>query len=160
MAAAGSVALLRNFPRSSAEPAADLKKHFPGLSDANGNVEKAWSLGIAQLSASERYRLLGITETEQRLDRILKVRMAKVDGSSQTYHLEDFKEFIGAPTASRSFQRVAQELLLLAARANPIYRPIILEYQRAASLLAAKKTKGIAAKLSESSPCAGERWSE
>ena len=140
---------IADLPRSSSQLAADLKKHFPGLADANGNVEKAWSLGIAQLSASERYRLLGIAETEQRLHHILEVRIAKKDGSSQTYQLEDFKEFIGAPTASRSFQRVAQELLLLTARANPIYRPIILEYQKAAALLASKKTKGIAAKLSQ-----------
>ena len=139
---------IADLPRSSTEPAADMKKYFPGLADANGNVERAWSLGIAQLSASERYRLLGIAETEQRLDHILEVRIAKEDGGSQTYQLEEFKEFIGAPTASRSFQRVAQELLLLTARANPIYRPIIQD-PKAASLLASRKTKGIAAKLSQ-----------
>src|SRR5258708_18675972 len=44
---------------------------------------------------------------------------------------------------------LSQELLLLAARANPILRPIVQEYQQIAALLVNSKRKGLTARLAQ-----------
>lgn len=124
---------------------ADLRVHFPLT--LGRSAEKSWSLSVAHLSAADRYEILSAAETEMRLDRILHFPITDDHGHSQQYSLGDFPNFLTLPGAPAALRRVAQQLLLLAARANPSYHDTVQEDYQIALLLARGQTHGIKERL-------------
>ena len=138
-----------DLPRSGNDPVADLKAHFPALGESAEQVEKIWTLSVVRQAASERYRLLASEETERQLAQVLHLEVREADGRATTYTLEEFPNFVRRPDSRRALASLAEVLLLLSARVNPLYRPVIAEYQEIAASLARGKTKKIPQRLAE-----------
>ncbi len=130
-----------NLSRASNDPFADLKAQFPMLGD---DVEKTWRSSVAELNAAQNYQLLTFTETERRLDELLHVKISDAGPSTKAIQLDDLWQRKISPAERLALNRLSQNLLLLAARAHPVMRPIVQEYHQIAALLAAGKRKGLA----------------
>ena len=130
-----------NLSRASNDPFADLKAQFPMLGD---DVEKTWRSSVAELNAAQNYQLLTFIETERRLDELLHVKISDAGPSTKAIQLDDLWQRKILPTERLALNRLGQNLLLLAARAHPVMRPIVQEYHQIAALLAAGKRKGLA----------------
>ncbi len=130
-----------NLARASNDPFADLKAQFPILSD---DAEKTWRSSVAELNAAQNYQLLSFIETERRLDELLRGKTSKAGPSSDAIQFEDLWQRKISPAERPALNRLNQNLLLLAARANPVMRPIVREYQQIVVLIAAGKHKRLA----------------
>src|SRR3712207_8341934 len=53
-------------------------------------------------------------------------------GKPVSYSLEEYPKFIRAPGAAAALKALRHDLLVLSGRANPLYRPIISEYEKLA----------------------------
>jgi len=131
---------------ASSDPIADLQSHFPELVDADGGAEKVWTAFIAQRATSHAGRLLGAVETDDALEELLTLWITEA-GREKRYSLDQFSDFIRNPSAKPVLVARGRELSILSARANPIYRSIILEYAEITTLLARGKTKRISERL-------------
>jgi hypothetical protein len=135
------VGYIDNLARASNDPFADLKAQFPILSD---DAEKTWRSSVAELNAAQNYQLLSFIETERRLDELLRGKTSKAGPSSDAIQFEDLWQRKISPAERPALNRLNQNLLLLAARANPVMRPIVREYQQIVVLIAAGKHKRLA----------------
>jgi hypothetical protein len=140
------VRYIDNLSRSSTDPLADLRAQFPTL---DGNAEKTWRSSVARLRATQSYQLLTFAETERRLGELLCVRISDPGHPTRMVQLDDPSQRKILPAEIAAIAALSQELLLLAARANPILRPIVQEYQQIASLLVKGKRKGLTARLAQ-----------
>ena len=140
------VRYIDNLSRSSTDPLADLRAQFPTL---DGGAEKTWRSSVARLRATQSYQLLTFAETERRLGELLCVRISDPGHPTRMVQLDDLSQRKILPVEIAAIAALSQELLLLAARANPILRPIVQEYQQIASLLVKGKRKGLTARLAQ-----------
>lgn len=124
--------------QASNDPFADLTAHFPALGKNSAQVETTWRAGVERFAGSERYRVLSCEETERQLAEILRINIPSATGRA-VFALEEFAEFRRDPAAPAELKRLTTELLLLSGRANPLYRPILAEYQRIAAQLLRRK---------------------
>jgi hypothetical protein len=116
-----------NLSRASTDPLADLKAQFPVL---GGGAEETWRSSVARLSATQSYQLLAFVETERRLDELLRVRISDPGHPTRRAQLNDFSQRKISAAEIAAVAAASQDLLLLAARANPVLRPIVQEYQQ------------------------------
>ena len=137
--------LITDLPFASNDPITDLGLYFPELSNES-SAEKAWSLHLARLAAVQPFQLLSTAEVELKLDELLLLRISGAD-VERTYRLEEFPQFIRQGSSKLILARLSRDLSVFATRANPICRPMILEYARIGALLARGKTNGIAERL-------------
>ncbi|MEP7077924.1 MAG: hypothetical protein ABI795_02760 [Chthoniobacterales bacterium] len=135
---------VRVLPDASNDPFVDLRAAFPAL---GVEPEKVWRSAIAQALGTQRFHLLSASETEQQLNDILHLRIGDRGQAEKNYQLHEFPQFIHAKTARAALRRLSLDLLLLATRANPLVRPIVLEYQRLSALLSRGKTHGVKARI-------------
>lgn len=142
-----------NLSRASNDPLVDLKAGFPVL---HGDLNEIWRSRIAKLVATEEYQLLSFAETEHRLDELLRIKIdneaGAIDNASpaRTNRPESLQELLGrkiSPAETAALTRSSQELLLLAARANPPLQPIVREYQEITTLMASGKRRKLAQRL-------------
>lgn len=130
-----------NLSHATNDSLADLRIQFPVL--AGNDTDRIWKSNIVRLS--KNYQLLTFAETERELDESLQtLGDEKCKGAAKLRELAQRKISRSEITA---LNRVSERLFLLAARANPISRPIVQEYQQISSSLAAGKNKGIGARL-------------
>jgi hypothetical protein len=133
---------IANFRFTSNDPMADLGSHFPELSTAN-RAEKMWSLHVARLATSQPFQLFSAAETEEKLDKLLSLRVSNA-GQERNYQLDEFAKFIRTASSKAALTQCSRGLSILATCANPIYRPLICEYAKIAAILARGKIKGTA----------------
>jgi hypothetical protein len=134
-----------NLASASNDPLADLQKKFPQL--ASKDVENVWKSQIASVKGSGRTDLRTFSQTNEKLDALLGTKFSTAEESSS---LEDLcKKKIGAPDQKLALKKFGEDLLLLAARANPALRPVIQDYQKCAAELMLGKNRGVAAKLTD-----------
>ena len=136
-----------SLPRASNDPVADLKAHFPALADTPENVLKNWQRTVAQLATRERYQLLGSEETERQLAHLLRVEIQEPKKPVVAFALEEFPQFVRLPARKPALELLRHNILALSARANPLYQPVLAEYERIAALLGRGKTKGVQERL-------------
>ncbi|MDQ3313020.1 MAG: hypothetical protein M3505_00030 [Verrucomicrobiota bacterium] len=141
--------LLADLPRAESDPAAALRSHFSALGKDAEETERIWTASVTRLAASEHYRLLDCGETERQLGQVLHLQVRKADRAPTDYTLEEFPAFVHLTAAKNAFRDIAEELLLLSGRANPLYRPVLTEYQRIIGLLARGKTNRISERLAK-----------
>jgi hypothetical protein len=122
---------------------ADLGMHFPELADASA-AEKAWRLTIVRLATRHPVQSLSAAETEQKLDGLLTLIDSEL-GPEGKHQLGEFPKL--KASSKVALAQCGRELDLLAGQANSIYRPVIQEYARIASLLGRGKTNGAAERL-------------
>lgn len=139
--AVGLQNFLRHWPGPGADPEAELLKVFPALNSGNEGLEKWWALGLARLSAADRYQGLSLAETNQQLDLVLRFQvMISKSGEKREYTLAQYAEFRKAPGAKAALAGVIERLIGLGAQANPLLREVIGMYQGLASALEHGKT--------------------
>src|ERR1700730_11421567 len=130
-----------NLSHATNDSLADLRIQFPVL--AGNDTDRIWKSNIVRLS--KNYQLLTFAETERELDESLQtLGDEKCKGAAKLRELAQRKISRSEITA---LNRLSERLFLLAARANPISRPIVQEYQQISSSLAVGKNKGIGARL-------------
>lgn len=133
---------IMDLPAASNDPMDDLRSHFSEL----GNGDKAWTSHVAHLSSGQPYQLLGAAETDRMLEEILRFKISE-NGEEKNYSLDEFAKF---PRNASAFVALAQSRRALSAlvlRANPIFRPIVLEYAEITTRLARDKTKGLSDRI-------------
>jgi hypothetical protein len=123
----------------------DLETHFPELINAS-SAQKAWSSRIERLASGQHFQLLSAEETERKLDELLILRFSAA-GLERECYLHEFPQFMRNPSAKSVLDRRSLALNALATRANPIYRPLIYEYAKIATLLGRRKMNGMAERL-------------
>ncbi|MEY2557050.1 MAG: hypothetical protein QOE34_475 [Verrucomicrobiota bacterium] len=138
---------ITDLPAASNDPLADLHSHFPDLFDGEGSADTAWTSFIAPAARAPGFQLFGAEETESALDELLHVKITNA-GSEKRYRLDEFASFVRIASAKAALGALGRDLSILSARANPIYRPVILEYAQITAVLARGKTKGIGERLS------------
>ena len=136
-----------NLPRATNDPLADLKEYFPVLVADSEKVASTWQRTVAQLASRERYQLLDSLETERHLAQLLRVQIAQPGKPAAVYALEEFPNFIRLSARKPALQLLRHNVLALSARANPLYQPVLAEYEQIATLLARGKTKRIEERL-------------
>jgi hypothetical protein len=144
----GSRSLVRyiaDLPSSSNDSMAELRSHFPGVF-TDADAEKNWEEEIARLSTQQPYQLLGSAETERFLAEKLRFKISE-HGLEKWYDLEEVAIFPRSATAQKFLHALANDLLVLGTRANPIYSPIITEYADVTARLLRGKTAGIAKRV-------------
>src|SRR5947209_7280605 len=140
---------IAELPQATNDPVADFRAHFPAFGETPDQLQKQWSLAVARTAASERYRLLNSDQTEQELARVLRVEIRERDNAIAAYTLQEFPQFVHAAAAKSALNHVRDELLLLSARANPLYRAVLNEYERILVQLTRGKTRRLPARLAE-----------
>jgi hypothetical protein len=142
-------AFVRDMRAGAADPVAMLQKHFPELGTAEESLEKLWTLSVAKLSSADRYAGLSTVDTDQSLERLLRFELPpeREGQPSETLRLDDFARFVKRPTCRKLLAGKARALVELSTKANPLFRPVIAEYQDVAARLARGKTSGVQRRL-------------
>jgi hypothetical protein len=135
-----------DLPAAPNDPLADLRHHFPGVLDSDDGAEKIWDKQIARLARPQPYQLMASAETERMLEQKLRLRFSEHD-VEKTYDLGEFASFMKDKSAKSVLALLARDLSALAARAHPVYAPIIAEYSQVTALLQRGRTKGVARRL-------------
>jgi hypothetical protein len=121
---------IRHWPGPNADPEAELLKAFPALDSGSGSLEKWWTLGLASLSAADRYQGLSLAETSDQLDAMLKFDViVDKSGKTKTFSLDQYSEYAKAPGAQTALELLNVRLLGLEAQCNPIMREVVAAYQ-------------------------------
>ena len=136
-----------DLPDARADVLSDLIVHFKKLGGSVESAERIWNANIAQLATSNGYESFTVPETERRLETSLHFQFPKSKQPEKFWKLEDYPEFIRLPDRATVLNELGEALMVLGVRANPVCRPIIIEYQRIASTLARGKTSGIGRRL-------------
>jgi hypothetical protein len=136
---------IADLPAAPNDTLADLREHFPET--LGHSLAKWWALSVVHLAASDRYKTLSAAETATRLDRTLRFSIPARSGTVKDYSLGDYETFRKLPACRAVLAQVSQQLLLLATRAHPSYRPIVQEDYELTQLIARGKRGAIRARL-------------
>jgi hypothetical protein len=128
---------IADLPDAPNDALANLEVHFPET--LGRSPRKWWVLSVAHLSASDRHEILSAAETSSRLDRLLRFSIPSPDGNKKEYSLGDYETFRKLRAHRAVLGKVAQQLLLLSARAHPSYLPIVQEVYELADSIAQGK---------------------
>jgi len=139
---------VRHWPGPNADPEVELLKAFPALNSGSQSLEKWWTLGLASLSAADRYQGLSLAETSEQLDAMLKfdVVMDK-KGTTKNFSLDQYPAYIKAPGAEASLNSLSLQLLGLEAQCNPLMREVVAAYQVEVVQLAHHDSHGLKDRL-------------
>jgi hypothetical protein len=119
---------------ASNDPMLDLRAAFPAL----GDLEKNWQSKIADMKSAQQ-GLLTFSQTEERLDQILK----------NSVQLDELTRTKLTPGQRLALQKLDHKLLLLATHANSVLRPALRDYQEVVGSLALGKNRVAAARLAD-----------
>jgi len=136
-----------NLAFASNDAVADLENAFPQLRQRD--FQTTWQSKIIELKNSKNDRLLTFAQTDAKLNELLGSKFPGANGREKFSSLENLCSAKITPAQKGALQKFSQELLLLAARANPVLRPVIQNYQRIAVQLALGKGRGLAARLND-----------
>ena len=139
-------AFITALPQAGNDPTAPLQERFPEIGGDPKVSQQRWKDAVAQVASRNRFRMQSCAETDRELATLVTVQL-RSGKAAEVYSLEQYAEFIKAPGAADALRRVSQQLLLLSGRANPLYAPIIAEYQQITSRLAHRKTGKITERL-------------
>lgn len=109
--------------------------------DSLGDLEKPWRARLENL-ASQNIDLLPFKRSEERLAQALQMKIAGKETS-----LAELAKPNLSPAEKATLELTAENLVLAGARAHPLLRTIIGEYQQIARSLAAGKRKGAVERL-------------
>jgi len=130
---------------SSNDALLDLTTQFPFL---NEDAEATWQLILSRLKSLQTFRLLTFTESEQRLDELLRVKISEPKKPGKLMRLDEIAQHKPSTSEKMALDQLNRDLLFFVPQANPVLRPIAREYEEIAALLARGKRRGIAKRLS------------
>ncbi len=140
--------LVRRWPESGGDPMAALKKDFPSLGENGASLQKWWTLNLARLGASERFRGLSLVETDKRLAAILEIELP-IDkaGTKKKFPVADFAQYLKLPAARPALAGCRQAILALSAQANALLKPVLEDYDGVLALLVRGKTQKVSERI-------------
>lgn len=140
---------IRHLPEPGADPEAELLKAFPGLNTGSQGLEKWWTLGLASLSAADRYRGLTLDETSRQLDALLTFPVAadKSGDHTRTFSLGQYQAFAKLPGATAALNTLGIRLLGLEGQAAPVMREVVSAYQDIVTLLLHHRSRDLGSRL-------------
>lgn len=151
----GLLAFIRDLPKTppaAASDGASLLRHFAALTASPDALEKWWTLGLAHLADSDRYRGYTVEETEEHLQAVLTFpgpTDRKGSGPPKDYTLDDYREFTPLKHNAEVLEGTRTALAELCARANPLSQPIVFGYQEVVGKLCRNRTAGVGDRLGE-----------
>jgi len=136
--------LVRQWPDLHDDPLGAFSRTFPGLGQDSASVQKWWTLNLARMAASDRYKGLSMEDTDKKLNTLLDVELV-VDkaGTKHTYSLDEFPVFLKNKDARAALTERHNAILALGAQANAIFRPVVSGYEQVLTLLLRGKTKEV-----------------
>lgn len=140
--------LVRRWPETGGDPMAALKKDFPSLAEEGASLQKWWTLNLARLGASNRYRGLTLQETDKQLTALLEIEL-KIDkaGTKEKFAVADFARFIKYPAARAALSEKRQAILALSAQSHALLRPVLADYDEILALLVRGKTQKLSQRI-------------
>ena len=134
---------ITDLPHATSDPLADLQAHFPWLGSREKDTEQIWSALVARLRNEQPPLLSTFSSTSQQLDEFLQTKLATDHAGKNALTLDEAVRaahpLVNVPAA----RELAERLMLLAVRAHPLLRPVVLDYRLMAQSLAAKKRHGL-----------------
>jgi hypothetical protein len=113
-------------------------------------MEKNWSENIARVAQERQFALITFAATSEQLDECLRTKIAQDREKKNSLTLEE-AVYVSRPNIdTKAATELGQRLRLLAARAHPLLRPVVVDYQLAAELVARKKRHGLVRRLAGS----------
>ena len=101
------------------------------------------------MKESRRTDLLTFSQTDEKLDALLQTEFPAADGREKFLSLENLCRKKLCQAQKLALKKFGEDLLLLAARANPALRPVIQDCHQLAAQLALGKNHGVAMKLAD-----------
>jgi hypothetical protein len=141
---------IADLPRASVDAPSDLRAHFPWLGKDSNSTEKNWRENVVRVANERRFALITFAATSEQLDECLRTKVAQDRGKENLLNLEETVRSSRPKIDTKAATELGQRLTLLAARAHPLLRPVVVDYQLAAELLARKKRHGLARRLAAS----------
>ena len=141
---------IADLPRASSDMLADLQSHFPWLGSDSGAIEKTWRENVPRVASEWRFALLTFAATSEQLDECLLTKVAQDRDKKNALTLD---ETVGTSRPNidlAAAKKLGERLMLVATRAHPLLRPIVVDYQLAAESVARKKRQGLAKRLANS----------
>ena len=139
---------IRHWPGPNDDPEVELLKAFPALDSGGQSLEKWWTVGLASLSAADRYQGFSLSETCQQLDNLLtfQVVMDKT-GKTESFTLDQYARYRKAPGAIPALNNLSIRLLGLEAQSSPLMRDVVAAYEGIAVQLAHRQAHDLQAHL-------------
>ena len=108
-----------------------MRQHFPGMNRSKNSLGKWVDLEMAELGTMKTSDVYSISETEKRLESILKLRYTDEKEVAVTVDITDYQKVIELEPSERftAVAGVRSELERLSYRCFPIYRPLLAEYE-------------------------------
>jgi len=141
---------IADLPRASVDALSDLQTHFPWLGKESDVMEKDWRENIARVAQERRFALITFAATTEQLDECLRTKIAQDRQKKNLLTLEETVRASRPNIDTKAATELGQRLTLLAARAHPLLRPVVVDYQLAAELVARKKRHGLIKRLAGS----------
>ncbi len=136
--------LLRRWPELQADPLAALLKEFSDLAGSANELQKWWTLNMARLADSDRYKGLSPEDTDKQLQAILSVSVVvNKAGEKKTFALRQFEEFMALPGGKSALDKAHSGIVALSASSHVLYRPILADYEQIFASLLGGSPKGI-----------------
>jgi len=139
---------IRRSPEAAVDPLAVLGVQFPVLAESPQNLAKWWALQIARYASADRWEGMSLEDTEKELAAVLTVEIPlDKQGKTEKFDIAHFADFVKMKEAKGPISVARVKVAALAARAHPLYRPVIAEYEQICGDLSVKKTKGISERI-------------
>jgi hypothetical protein len=138
---------IRELPDASNDPLADLQLCFPALGKTESSAGKQWRRWLAQEATQKTVALLGVVESEQALDNVLRFRFPGAKKPERIWRLEQFAQFMHLPQHVLVLRTLGDQLMRLSGRVHPLLRPTVLSYEHLVASLAHGRIFGVARKL-------------
>jgi hypothetical protein len=113
-------------------------------------MERTWRQNIARVASERRFALLTFAATSEQLDECLLTKLAQDRNKKNSLTLDETVRTSRPNIDTVSAKKLGERLMLLATRAHPLLRPIVVDYQLAAASVARKKRNGLAKRLANS----------
>lgn len=125
-----------------------LGAQFPALAGSPQSLAKWWALQLARFATNDNWQGMSLAETEKEMTSVLTVEVTMdKTGRTQKFPVSDFPQFVKLPGAKNALNVARVKIAALTARANPLFRPVISEYEQICSQLSVRKTGGIAERI-------------
>lgn len=123
-----------------------LRSHFAELASSADSLDKWWSVSLARVAASDQFQAFTPEETDRRLTAALTFQLPEKDGKeAKPSAIAAYRDVVPLKARKLILKPMQQALLDLSARANPLLRPQVEEYQ----LIVAQLIRGKAGGLDE-----------
>ncbi len=142
--------LVRHWPQSNGDPAGLLAREFPAIAEGKQTLQKWWTLNLARLAASDRYKGLTVEDSDRTLASLLEFEVAvNKAGEKKTFAVADFEQYLKLSASRAVLAARRAEILALSTRSNALFRPVVADYEQLFALLARGKSRGVRTRLAK-----------